>query len=159
MAAAASVDGFRASCLCGAVQHTMRGKPLAIVVCHCTNCQIWSGAPFLHTVAWRTADVEQTGAEKGEMKSFLGETEELDRRTCVKCGGHAGHVVAAHGMTAFHLAAIADAFVQVDGGKRTYRDVFRPQCHLFYGSRVVDVVDGAPKMAKKAPADGMLAEE
>ena len=144
---------FTAACLSGKNQYKMTGLPLACVVCHCTTCRRHSGAPYLHTAAWLNANVEQTAGGGADDVVSNSHTDALVRRACKHCGGVVASETPAYGLTALHLGCIEDAY---EGN--THRAVFKPQCHLFYGSRVADVIDGAPKMAKKAPADGMLPE-
>tara|TARA_R110002050_G_scaffold122019_1_gene240506 strand:+ start:245 stop:637 length:393 start_codon:yes stop_codon:yes gene_type:complete len=130
----------------------MKGTPVVIVVCHCTTCQKHCGGPFLHTAAWLAVNVHlKTGDEDDIICHEY--TDQLVRQSCKHCGGAVRNVVPAYSMIGFHIPTIKDAYAG-----NTYKPVFKPQCHLFYGSRVIDVKDGAPKMVKKTPEDGMLAE-
>lgn len=147
---------FRTSCLCGQVQYQLTGKPVACVVCHCTTCRQHSGAPYLHTAAWHSSNVKRLVKEGVASNDGLlahQYTDALVRNVCKQCGGFAVNVVPAHSLSGFHLGVIEGAY---EGNKA--KDLFKPQCHLFYGSRVVDVPDGTPKMRKKAPEDGVMEE-
>jgi hypothetical protein len=148
----AATPVFRARCLCGEFVHEMTGAPMAVVVCHCTTCRAYSGAPYLHTAAWLGGSVKRVSGHDENLLSFKC-TDAFARTSCRKCGSYVAGHVEAYGMLGFQLGTIEDAYEN-----NTYRPVFRPQCHLFYGSRVVDVPDGAPKMRKKAPEDGMMGE-
>ena len=44
------IDG---ACHCGAVRFTAEIEPERVMVCHCTDCQVLSGAPFRAVVAAR----------------------------------------------------------------------------------------------------------
>ena len=152
---AEEVKMFEAQCVCGKNKFAMKGGPTISVVCHCTTCREHSGAPFLHTAAWGKDAVEQTEGSEDDIVSFS-MSEGFTRRACGTCGGVAPSVQDTHGLVAFHLGTIKGAY---NVETNTYDPVFAPACHLFYGSRVINVVDGAPKMAKKAPQDGILPEE
>lgn len=54
------VDG---ACHCGKIVYTAEVDPKKVVLCHCTDCQILSGGPYIATVA----------AESGTFKLLRGE--------------------------------------------------------------------------------------
>jgi hypothetical protein len=69
------------SCHCGAVSFTAHVDPARVMVCHCTDCQILSGAPFRAVVA---APYE-TFALRGVVKSYVKVAESGNRRAQVFC--------------------------------------------------------------------------
>lgn len=69
------------SCHCGAVSFTALIDPSRVMVCHCTDCQILSGAPFRAVVA---APIE-TLALSGAVKSYVKVAESGNRRAQVFC--------------------------------------------------------------------------
>ncbi|KAH8655134.1 Mss4-like protein [Tricladium varicosporioides] len=38
------------SCLCGAIEYEYKGKPIETALCHCTDCQKWSGSAYTSNV-------------------------------------------------------------------------------------------------------------
>lgn len=64
------------TCLCGRVQLTVRGEPLRVGICHCTDCRKESGSAFTYYAIWPADGLE-----------FVGETGEFrGQRFCARCG-------------------------------------------------------------------------
>lgn len=53
---------FSGGCACGAVRYTCSSAPLAMLSCHCLDCQRSSGAPFASGVIVSTSAVVVTGS-------------------------------------------------------------------------------------------------
>ena len=76
------VDG---SCHCGAISFTAEIEPSQVSACHCTDCQVLSGAPFRAIVA---VPVEKF-ALKGQPKTYVKVAQSGNRRAqvfCPECG-------------------------------------------------------------------------
>lgn len=76
------IDG---ACHCGAVSFTAEVDPGRVMVCHCTDCQVLSGAPFRAVVA---APFE-TLAVQGQTRSYVKVAQSGNRRAqvfCPECG-------------------------------------------------------------------------
>lgn len=52
------------SCACGSVRYSAAQAPVAMINCHCTDCQMSSGAPFASGVVIMAADLEVSGTPK-----------------------------------------------------------------------------------------------
>ncbi|KAI9745783.1 MAG: rRNA-processing protein and EBNA1-binding protein ebp2, partial [Chaenotheca gracillima] len=39
-------DKTTGSCLCGAISYAFTGAPKVTALCHCTDCQKWSGSAY-----------------------------------------------------------------------------------------------------------------
>ena len=64
------------SCKCGNVRVAVRGNPVRIGICHCTDCRQESGSAFTFFAVWPSAEFQSRG-----------ETSEFDgRRFCPNCG-------------------------------------------------------------------------
>lgn len=63
-------------CLCGQVQLSVRGEPLRIGICHCTDCRQESGSAFTFFAIWPIKRFEH----HGEIAEFDG------RCFCPRCG-------------------------------------------------------------------------
>jgi hypothetical protein len=74
-------------CFCGAISFKALVDPTRVVACHCTDCQIFSGAPFRAVLPTPIGNVEVTGTAKQYVKV----AESGNRRIqsfCGECGSH-----------------------------------------------------------------------
>jgi hypothetical protein len=55
---------FSGGCACGAIRYVCARAPIAMLNCHCRDCQRSSGAPFASGVIVKVSDTEITGAPK-----------------------------------------------------------------------------------------------
>ena len=51
-------------CACGSIRFSCVQEPLAMLNCHCRDCQLSSGAPFASGIVVRTADLKVSGTPK-----------------------------------------------------------------------------------------------
>ncbi|MFY2764665.1 GFA family protein [Arenimonas sp. MALMAid1274] len=51
-------------CACGAIRYACRAAPVAMLSCHCLDCQRSSGAPFASGIVVAAADTEVTGSPR-----------------------------------------------------------------------------------------------
>jgi hypothetical protein len=72
------IDG---ACHCGAVSFTAEIDPGRVIVCHCADCQVLSGAPFR---AVAVAAIE-TLSVRGTTKSYVKVAQSGNRRAQVFC--------------------------------------------------------------------------
>jgi hypothetical protein len=57
---------IKGGCLCGAVRHTAHAEPALVGVCHCCDCQKFTGSAFGFFVG-----VPRTAVEiQGELKTY-----------------------------------------------------------------------------------------
>ncbi|WP_084677153.1 GFA family protein [Massilia niastensis] len=52
---------FSGRCACGSIRYLGRRAPVAMINCHCRDCQLSSGAPFASGIVVMTADLEISG--------------------------------------------------------------------------------------------------
>jgi hypothetical protein len=72
-------------CLCGRVRYGAHAEPVFVGVCHCTDCQRFTGSAFATVVALPAAALKITGTLKTFTKS--GDTgKSMHRRFCPECG-------------------------------------------------------------------------
>jgi hypothetical protein len=72
-------------CLCGKVRYSANAEPLFTGVCHCHDCQKFSGTAFAAVLAVPKAAVSVTGALKTFTKN--GDSgQPIHRRFCPECG-------------------------------------------------------------------------
>ncbi len=72
---------YEGGCLCGQVRWRAVAEPANVRVCHCRNCQRWTGAPFFARAIFRLADIERTGETTRWPTS-----PRIDRLSCARCG-------------------------------------------------------------------------
>lgn len=73
------------ACHCGRVSFTAEIEPAGVMVCHCTDCQTLSGAPFRVIVRVPMASLKLSGATK----TYVKVAESGNRRAqvfCPECG-------------------------------------------------------------------------
>ncbi|MBY3385951.1 GFA family protein [Rhizobium leguminosarum] len=63
-------------CLCGQVRISVRGEPLRVGICHCTDCRRESGSAFTFYGIWPAGQFEHSG----QTAAFQG------RHFCTSCG-------------------------------------------------------------------------
>ena len=51
-------------CLCGQVRYTLSGEPIFSGLCHCRNCQRYTGSAFETTIAFPSSSVSIEGELK-----------------------------------------------------------------------------------------------
>lgn len=76
------IDG---ACHCGAISFSAEIDPSRVMVCHCTDCQVLSGAPFRAIVA---APIDSF-VIRGQPRSYIKVAESGNRRAqmfCPDCG-------------------------------------------------------------------------
>jgi hypothetical protein len=72
-------------CLCGRVRYTVSGDPAFSGLCHCRNCQRYTGSAFETVIAFPSASVNI----QGELKTYndTGDSgKQVRRRFCPNCG-------------------------------------------------------------------------
>ena len=72
-------------CLCGQIRYTVDAEPAFSGVCHCKNCQRYTGSAFEPVIAFPSASVHVTGNLKTyNDKGDSGKA--VFRRFCPNCG-------------------------------------------------------------------------
>ena len=69
-------------CHCGSITFTGEADPARVLVCHCTDCQTMSGAPFRTVVSVAAKDFSLTGNPKVYIKT----AQSGNRRAQAFCG-------------------------------------------------------------------------
>ena len=78
-------NSFSGGCACGSIRYTGAQDPAAMINCHCTDCQLSSGAPFASGIVVMTADLQINGAPKTyEVRATSGGL--ATRSFCPDCG-------------------------------------------------------------------------
>lgn len=67
---------LKGACRCGQVSLSVRGEPLRVGICHCTDCRQESGSAFTYYGVWSKDGFEHSGRT----------AEYAGRRFCPACG-------------------------------------------------------------------------
>jgi len=128
----------KATCFCGAVHIQVQGEPLNVSVCHCSICRRLTGAPFVISALFESANVEimGTNCSKAEIHE-LQTSRAVTRKRCAKC-----FAPIAADLGKQNVALPVGLFEWEEGRSP---DTWKPRLHLHYGSRVIDVDDGVVK--------------
>jgi hypothetical protein len=132
---------YRASCFCQAVQFEVCADPVDAKICHCLTCQRMHGAPMQWAAIFHKHDVRITKGADG--LKFYNSEQSIDARrlpckvSCSLCGTP----IADEGRRMWLAFPSLFDF----GFPPKVPQAFRPTCHIFYGSRVIDIGDGLPK--------------
>ena len=72
-------------CLCGQVRYEVSGDPMAVVICHCKNCQKQSGSTFSINMIGQADQVSL----QGDLSTYADEGDTgnpVNRKFCSNCG-------------------------------------------------------------------------
>jgi len=72
-------------CACGAIRYTCASAPIAMLNCHCKDCQLSSGSPFASGVVVITSDLTVTGVPAVYSVSASSGNQTM-RSFCSTCG-------------------------------------------------------------------------
>lgn len=134
---------YEARCFCGAVRYEVAADPVDAKICHCRTCQVLHGAPMQWAAIFHKRHVRFTAGEAHlrHYNSELGRSQRIlpCKVSCAACGTP----IADDGRNMWLAFPTLFDF----GSPPEVPAAFRPTCHIFYGSRVMDVDDGLPKWA------------
>ncbi|KAJ3280458.1 hypothetical protein HK104_000653 [Borealophlyctis nickersoniae] len=139
------------SCYCKKVKYTAscKDEPLFSVFCHCSICQRLCGAPYAPIIGFSVGSIIVTSG-KDSLVSFEA-TDGLHRYRCNTCYAPV-YNQRLGGPYAFEDILASSIERQGAGdGPLKMPAALSPKVHIFYGNRIVDVVDGLPKF-KTMPA-------
>jgi hypothetical protein len=132
---------YRANCYCKAVQIEVCADPVDAKICHCLTCQRLHGAPMQWAAIFRKPDVRITKG-KDSLKFYNNERNINDRILPCKVSCHwCGTLIADEGRRMWLAFPSLFDF----GSPPKVPKAFMPSCHIFYGSRVIDIRDKLPK--------------
>jgi hypothetical protein len=61
------MEFFTGGCVCGGTRYVLKNRPLAVVDCHCIDCQKSAGAPYL---TWGTISRKDLVLTEGEPRKI-----------------------------------------------------------------------------------------
>ncbi|KAK7224865.1 hypothetical protein V2G26_012868 [Clonostachys chloroleuca] len=137
---------WRGSCHCGKVKYQLsRDKPLASKYCHCRTCQRLHGAPFQWAAIFEKEDINFTNGPRG-LSWFNSSSNTAEHQ--LPCKVHCSYCKTpimdeGRNMILLFPSLIEEVHTEIG------REAFKPQMHIFYSQRVVDLPnDGLPKWSE-----------
>jgi hypothetical protein len=130
------------ACHCGAISYEAEVDPDRVVICHCTDCQTISGAPYRVNVPVRISYFQLTGTPKPYRK--IGDSGmEIVTNFCGECG-----------TALFSCRAEAPTHVNLRVGSTDQRAELAPKAQGFCGSAMPWSADitNVPQITAAAPA-------
>lgn len=127
-------------CLCGSVRYRGEAEPAFIGVCHCTDCQRFTGSAFSTVIGVPTQALQVSGPLKTYTKA--GDSgQPIHRRFCAQCGsGVLDEADAMPGLTMLSAGTLDD------------RSWVRPRAEIYCASAQSWVkLDGGLARFDKAP--------
>ena len=130
---------IKGGCLCGAVRYTARAEPTLVGVCHCRDCQKFTGSAFGFLVG-----VPQAAFEiQGVLKTFTKPGDSgrpIVRRFCPECGSSIAEEPGTRpGMIILNVGTFDDPTVAKPG-----REIFRDDALPW-----IEVHGEIPRFAKR----------
>ncbi|KAJ5165652.1 Glutathione-dependent formaldehyde-activating enzyme/centromere protein V [Penicillium coprophilum] len=137
---------WRGKCLCGKATYILkREKPLNAKFCHCRVCQVTHGAPLQWAAIFHKHDMSFTSGTRNLV--FYSSTHQTQKHmlpTKVSCANCRTPIMD----EGRNMCLIFPELIEIEGStkeQREKREVFKPTCHIFYESRMLDFHDGLPK--------------
>lgn len=128
-------------CLCGDIRYECQGEPLRSFICHCTDCQQFTGSVFAAELIFPKESVRiLSGTPKGH--SVTAESgNDIERQFCSRCGS---------GL--FAILEKRPESISVQAGSIDYKAAFKPSFQVWTQSQVetIRVNDDLTKFEKSS---------
>jgi len=139
LGANAMLETITGGCLCGEIRYECHGDPINSFICHCTDCQQFTGSVFAAALIF---DRESFRILSGSPTKFTVTAEsgkKVERDFCSKCGA-----------SLFEVLEKRPDYIGVAAGSLDDKSVFKPTRHVWTKSQVptVKVNDNLPKFEK-----------
>lgn len=134
-----SEETISGGCNCGAIRYTIASKPLAVAVCHCSNCRRQSGSAFSVNIVVPAATMEVEGEVATYEDSDTESGSPVLRQYCADCGSPIRSMTGAQPKIAIVKAGTADDPSQ-----------FTPSIHVWTQSALpwVTIPEGLPRFER-----------
>jgi hypothetical protein len=126
------MNTYKMLCDCKAVSFLTEGQPVAKAFCHCTVCRDFYSAAVFSATAWKKEALKVT-AGNDCVGHFQHPHKQLSKFFCVKCGD----TLFGTNRLGMYVVPNKQMFRASDEASQT----MKPDFHLFYRQRVVDIDD------------------
>jgi hypothetical protein len=127
---------YRMYCDCESVTFVTEGEPAAKAYCHCEDCREFYSTPILAATAWHKDALAVIGGE-ASISKHQHPHKQLTKFFCVICGD----TLFGANRLGMYVVPNKQLYRALDGAA----DSMRPEFHLFYRHRVVEIADSLPK--------------
>ncbi len=132
---------YRASCHCAAVQYEVCNDPVDAKICHCRVCQKLHGAPMQLAAIFHKPHI-RFAAGMNHLHFYNSEFNRNERILPCKVSCSLCHTLIAD--EGRHMWLAFPSLFEF-GNPLKLPTSFKPTCHIFYGTRLIDMNDGLPK--------------
>ncbi len=116
-------------CLCGAVRHTAEADPTSATICHCRDCQKFTGSALAALVGLPKEALTITGALK-TFSSIGGSGKPILRHFCPQCGSSIAEEPGTRpGFIILNVGTFDDPAI-AKPGREIFRDDALPWLHV-----------------------------
>ncbi len=137
----AFVPKYKAACFCRAVRYEVSADPVDAKFCHCLACQKLHGAPMQWAAIFHKHHVRVTAGLSHLVFFNSGQGRHEHVLPCKISCGKCGTPIADEGRRMWLSFPELFNF----GHHDKVPDSFKPTCHIFYATRVIDFRDDLPK--------------
>ncbi len=126
-------------CLCGEIRYECQGEPVVSFICHCTDCQQFTGSVFAAVVIFRKESFRILSGTPTKFAVTAESGKKVEREFCSKCGA-----------SLFEVLEKRPDFIAVAAGSFDDKAAFKPARHIWTKSQVatIQVNDDLPKFEK-----------
>ena len=126
-------------CLCGEIRYECQEEPASCFICHCTDCQQFSGSVFSTALIFRKESFRILSGTPTKFAVTAESGKKVEREFCSKCGA-----------SLFEVLEKRPDFIGVAAGSLDDKSVFKPARHVWTKSQVttIQVNDDLPKFEK-----------
>lgn len=132
---------FKAACFCGAVQYEVSADPVDAKICHCLTGQRLNGAPMQWAAIFHKHHVRITA---GLAHLFFLMVSRVGLNAYCPAKSAASDVVRQLPLTGGECGLPSPPCLISDTPPNV-TDLFKPTCHIFYGTRVMEPKDDLSK--------------
>ncbi|KXN88585.1 hypothetical protein AN958_07104 [Leucoagaricus sp. SymC.cos] len=132
---------FQGSCFCGDATFRVEGEPLISVFCHCTVCQRLNGCSVVHGLHYPSGSFTWTHGNPDAIFTKASKGHAWTVWRCQRCYTF----IAAHNGSEEKWSVKGSHFKRNAKGSIENWDLVKPTAHIFYSTRMFDVLDDLPK--------------
>ena len=128
-------------CLCGEIRYECQGEPVASFICHCTDCQQFTGSVFAAALFFPRESFRILSGGPTKFAVTAESWKKVERKFRSKCGA-----------SLFEVLEKLPDLISVAAGSLDDKAVFKPARHIWTKSQVatIQVNDDLPKFEKSA---------
>ena len=126
-------------CLCGEIRYECRAEPVVSFICHCTDCQKFTGSVFAADLFFPRESFRILSGAPTKFAVTAESGKKVEREFCSKCGA-----------SLFEVLEKLPDLIAVTAGSLDDKSVFKPARHIWTKSQVaaIQVNDDLPKFEK-----------